>query len=222
MSSFNFAHAVAALIPLVLSLSVHEFAHAWSAQRLGDDTASRAGRMTLNPISHVDPFGTLLLPLALTLMGTGFMFGWAKPVPVDPARFRRDVHMGRGMAWTAAAGPLSNLVLAVVSAVVIGMLARFVPGVLDRGAGVMELLVNLLQVNVALALFNLIPVPPLDGSRIVDGYMPTRFRPAWERVTALAPFLLLAVFFFGGRLISGPFAYVFGLLANLVNFIGAA
>lgn len=218
----NIAHAVASLIPLILSLSVHEYAHAWSARRLGDDTASRAGRMTLNPLAHIDPFGTLMLPLVLMLTGSGFMFGWAKPVPVDPARFRRDVHMGRGMAWTAAAGPLSNLALAVVAAVVIGLLARFVPGTLDRGGGVLELLVNLLRVNIALALFNLIPVPPLDGSRIVDGYVPLRLRPAWERVTALAPFMLLAVFFFGGRLISGPFAYVFSLLANLVNLIGAA
>jgi Zn-dependent protease len=155
-------------------------------------------------------------------MGTGFMFGWAKPVPVNPARFRQGVHMGRGMAWTAAAGPLSNLLLALFGAVVIGMLARFVPGALGRGGGVIELLVNLMQVNIALALFNLIPVPPLDGSRIVDGYVSARLRPAWERVTALAPFLLLAVFFFGGRLISGPFMVVFNLLANLVNFIGAA
>ncbi len=222
MPSFNIAHAVAGLIPLILSLSVHEYAHAWSARRLGDDTASRAGRMTLNPIVHVDPIGTLLLPLALMLMGNGLMFGWAKPVPVDPARFRRGVHMGRGMAWTAAAGPASNLLLAVLAAVTIGLLARAAPGALGRGGGVIELLVNLLQVNIALALFNLIPVPPLDGSRIVDGYVSARLRPAWERVTALAPFLLLAVFFFGGRLISGPFMVVFNLLANLVNVIGAA
>lgn len=222
MPSINIAHAVASLIPLLLSLSVHEFAHGWSARRLGDDTASRAGRLTLNPIAHIDPFGTLLLPLVLMLTGSGFMFGWAKPVPVDPTRFRRDVHMGRGMAWTAAAGPLSNLALSLVAAVVIGLFARYAPGALDRGGGVLELLVNLLRVNVALALFNLIPVPPLDGSRIVDGYVPASLRPAWERVTALAPFLLLGVFFFGGRLIAGPFSYVFGLLADLVNLIGAA
>lgn len=222
MPSFNIAHAVAALIPLILSLSVHEYAHAWSAQKLGDDTASRAGRLTLNPLSHIDPFGTLLLPLILLISGTGFMFGWAKPVPVDPARFRRGVHMGRGMAWTAGAGPLSNLLLAVLAAVTFGLLGRFAPGALESGGGVRELLENVLVVNLALALFNLIPVPPLDGSRIVDGYMPLRFRAGWDRVTALAPFLLLAVFFFGGRLIAGPFSYLFGLLANLVNFISAA
>ncbi|ABC81459.1 peptidase M50 [Anaeromyxobacter dehalogenans 2CP-C] len=222
MPSFNIAHAVAALIPLILSLSVHEYAHAWSAQKLGDDTASRAGRLTLNPLSHIDPFGTLVLPLILLISGTGFMFGWAKPVPVNPARFRRGVHMGRGMAWTAGAGPLSNLLLSLLAAVTFGLLGRYAPATLASGGGVRELLENVLVVNLALALFNLIPVPPLDGSRIVDGYMPLRFRAGWERVTALAPFLLLAVFIFGGRLIAGPFSYLFGLLANLVNFISAA
>jgi Zn-dependent protease len=222
LPSFNIAHAVAALIPLILSLSVHEYAHAWSAQKLGDDTASRAGRLTLNPLSHIDPFGTLVLPLILLISGTGFMFGWAKPVPVNPARFRRGVHMGRGMAWTAGAGPLSNLLLSLLAAVTFGLLGRYAPAALASGGGVRELLENILVVNLALALFNLIPVPPLDGSRIVDGYMPLRFRAGWERVTALAPFLLLAVFIFGGRLIAGPFSYLFGLLANLVNFISAA
>src|SRR5688572_26569558 len=94
------------LIPLVLSLTVHEWAHAMSAYRLGDDTAAREGRLTLNPIVHIDPLGTLLLPLM------GVPFGWAKPVPVVPTRFRRDVNMSTGMMITAAAGPFSNLVLA--------------------------------------------------------------------------------------------------------------
>jgi Zn-dependent protease len=213
---------VAGLIPLLLSLSVHEYSHAWAASRLGDDTAERAGRFTLNPLAHIDPLGTVILPLILAFSGSGFMFGWAKPVPVDPTRFRRDVHMGRGMAWTAAAGPLSNVVLAVFAAVVAGLLIRFAPETLERGNGIRELVASLLGTNVVLALFNLIPVPPLDGSRIVDGYMPFRFRPQWERITALAPFLLLGVFFFGGRLIAGPSNYVMALLLKLAYSIGAA
>jgi Zn-dependent protease len=213
---------VAGLIPLLLSLSVHEYAHAWTASRLGDDTAKRAGRFTLNPIAHIDPLGTVILPLVLAFTGSGFMFGWAKPVPVDPSRFRRDVHMGRGMAWTAAAGPLANVALAVLAAVAAGLLIRYAPEQLQPGSGVRELVGSMLGTNVVLALFNLIPVPPLDGSRIVDGYMPFRFRPAWERITALAPFLLLGVFFFGGRLISGPSSYVMTLLLKLAYSIGAA
>jgi Zn-dependent protease len=219
---FSIPQLVAGLIPLLLSLSVHEFCHAWAANRLGDDTAARAGRFTLNPLAHIDPLGTIILPLVLSLSGSGFMFGWAKPVPVNPARFRRGVQMGRGMAWTAAAGPLSNIALALMTAVVAGLLLRFAPETLHPGSGIRELVGSLLGINVLLALFNLIPVPPLDGSRIVDGYMPYRFRPHWERVTSLAPFLLLGVFFFGGRLIAGPSQYLISLLIYLANGIGAA
>src|SRR5580700_1620810 len=104
------------LIPLILSLTVHEWAHAYSAFRLGDDTAARMGRMTFNPIPHIDPFGTILCPLL------GIPFGWAKPVPVNPTRFRRDVSMRTGMMITAAAGPISNLLLAVLCSVAYGML----------------------------------------------------------------------------------------------------
>jgi Zn-dependent protease len=220
--SLNLPQLLAALIPLLLSLTIHEYSHAWSADRLGDDTARRMGRLTLNPIPHIDLLGTILLPLVLMMTGSGFVFGWAKPVPVNPARFRRGVHMGRGMAWTAAAGPLSNLVLAFVTAVVAGLLLRFAPQVLTAGGGIREFVESILGLNVLLALFNLIPVPPLDGSRIVDGYLPYRFRPAWERVTALAPFLLIGVFFFGGRIIAGPTEYLTSFFFRLANTIGAA
>lgn len=222
MPSFSLPHILAALIPLLLSLTVHEFAHAWSAYRLGDDTASRMGRLTLNPIPHIDLLGTIILPLVLMMSGTGFVFGWAKPVPINPARFRREVHMGRGMAWTAAAGPLANLALALVTAIVAGLLLRFAPQTLRPGSGVLELVESLMGLNVLLALFNLIPVPPLDGSRIVDGYLPFRLRPAWERVTAFAPFLLIGVFFFGGRIIAGPMTYLTSFFYRLANTIGAA
>src|SRR5512143_149477 len=111
LSGANLPLIIVSLIPLILSLAFHEYAHAWTAHRFGDDTAERAGRLTMNPLVHVDPIGTILLPLALSLSGAGFMFGWAKPVPVNPARFRRDVRMGPGMAWTAAAGPLANVAL---------------------------------------------------------------------------------------------------------------
>ncbi len=203
------------LIPLVLSLSVHEFAHAWSAYRLGDDTASRAGRLTLNPLAHIDPIGTLLLPLL------GVPFGWARPVPVDPARFRRGLKMGTGMAITAAAGPISNLLLAVAGAVAWALLFRFWPELMLSGLGIRPLLEVVIFLNVNLALFNLLPVPPLDGSRIADAFVPRSLRPAWERVMAFSPFLLLAVFFFAGRIIAGPSSFVLGLLQRLVTALSA-
>ncbi len=186
------------IILMLLSLSVHEFAHAWSAWRLGDDTASRQGRLTLNPLAHADPFGTFLLPFL------GVPFGWARPVPVNPARFRRGVSMSGGFALTAAAGPIANAVLAVVSGGLFILLARYAPALVEPGAGLRVLLIALVATNVGLALFNLIPVPPLDGSRVVDHFIPQQLRPAWTGFLALAPFLLIAVFFFGGRFISGP------------------
>ncbi len=203
------------LIPLVLSLSVHEFAHGWSASRLGDDTARRAGRLTLNPIAHIDPIGTLLLPLL------GVPFGWARPVPVDPSRFRPGVRMGTGMALTAAAGPVSNLILAVLMTVAFAMCSRYAPQLLVQGSGVGELLRIMIFLNVNLALFNLLPVPPLDGSRIVDGFMPRNLRPGWEAIMRFAPLLLLAVFFFAGRIIAGPSRFVLDLLQRLVLALNA-
>jgi Zn-dependent protease len=213
--NFDPRRAVLYFVPLILSLAVHEFAHAWSAYKLGDDTAARAGRLTLNPFAHADLIGTIILPLLQ------IPFGWAKPVPVDPTRFRRGVKMGTGMAITASAGPISNIVLAVVVTTIFALLVRFAPEFLQRDNGVQELLVTAIFLNVNLALFNLIPIPPLDGSRIVDGLMPYRFRPQWERVMAFAPFLLVAVFIFAGRIIAGPSNFVLGLLSQLAYAIGA-
>jgi Zn-dependent protease len=212
---FDLARGVMTLIPMLLSLTVHEWAHAWSAYRLGDDTASMQGRLTLNPMAHIDPVGTLILPLL------GVPFGWAKPVPVNPTRFRRGVNMSRGMMITAAAGPLSNVALAILSAIVIGLLARFMPEVMTsgKGLGVTSLLINLLVINVTLAIFNLIPIPPLDGSRIVDGLVPHGWRPQWQGIVRLSPLLLLVVMIAGQRLIAGPAGYCVGLLSQLVEVI---
>ncbi len=216
MLNFDPRRTLMLFVPLILSLAVHEFAHAWAAYRLGDDTAARAGRLTLNPFAHADLVGTILLPLL------GIPFGWAKPVPINPLRFRRDVGMGTGMALTAAAGPISNLVLAVLATTAYALLARFAPDLVGRGAGVRQLLQTAIVLNVNLALFNLIPIPPLDGSRIVDGFMPLRLRPQWDQVMAFSPFLLIAVFVFAGRIIGGPSDFVVGLLSQLFNSIRAA
>jgi Zn-dependent protease len=210
LQNFDLGQRLMILIPLLLSLTVHEWAHAWSAFRLGDDTAQMQGRLTLNPIAHIDPIGTLLLPLL------GIPFGWAKPVPVVPTRFRRDVNMNRGMMATAAAGPLSNVVLAVLCAVAFGLVARLSPDALTVRFGVAPLLMMMIQINVTLAIFNLIPVPPLDGSRVVDGLVPTGWRPHWESIVRLSPLLLVAVIFFSGRIIAGPARFVMDLLGRVI------
>lgn len=175
------------LIPLWLSLSVHECAHAWAAKWLGDDTAERMGRLTLNPLAHIDPIGTILLPLL------GVPFGWAKPVPVQPHRFRQDVNMRTGMMITAIAGPISNLCLAAICIVPFVLLRHFRPDVFQQGHPGPELLGQMVGLNVILAVFNMLPIPPLDGSRVADAFMPNMFRRAWEDFCQLGPFALMAV-----------------------------
>lgn len=212
MPQIDFVKNVMFLVPMLLSLTVHEWAHAFSAFKLGDDTASREGRLTLNPLVHIDPVGTLLLPLL------GVPFGWAKPVPVNPARFNRNVSMGTGMAITAAAGPVSNLVLSVLCAVGLGVLVR-AEGRAASESAFFLLLVYGLQLNVALFLFNLLPIYPLDGSRIVERFIPYSFRDQWETVKRFSPLLMLALFVWGGRVISGPQQAVTGMLFDLVSSI---
>jgi Zn-dependent protease len=213
MSETWLLEGIAKLIPLVLSLTVHEWAHAYSARRLGDDTAERQGRLTLNPISHIDPIGTLLLPFL------GVPFGWAKPVPFDPTRFRRDVDMRTGTAIVAVAGPLSNLVLAVFCIVVYGLMLRFSV----ENDALEVLLRNGFFLNIVLALFNMLPIPPLDGSRLAEWLMPRALRPQWERFAQLGPVMLLALILLpsvaGFSLFSWPIELVWRGVA--VPFLGA-
>ncbi len=175
-------------IPVLLSLTVHEWAHAWTAWKLGDDTAKHLGRLSLNPLVHMDPIGTFLLPLM------GVPFGWAKPVPVNPLRFNPGVTIRGGMMLVAVAGPISNVCIALVSWLLLFVIVRTVP-VADHAelASVMQFLVILVAINIGLATFNMIPIPPLDGSKIVDGLLPDAARPAWNRFCQLGPVLLIAL-----------------------------
>jgi Zn-dependent protease len=146
----------------------------------------------------------------------GIPFGRAKPVPINPLRFDRKYSMRTGMMVSAAAGPVSNVLMAVAATVVYGVLFRFAPETVARGSSMAHLLVILIEINVVLALFNMLPVFPLDGSRVADGLMPERFRPLWDSLNRFAPFLLIAVFFYGGSLISGPRNFLIGLLSRLL------
>ena len=206
-------------IVLVLSLTVHEFFHAWTAWRLGDDTAARMGRLTLNPIPHVDLVGTILLPLM------NAPIGWAKPVPVNPANFRRSIRMSTGDILVSVAGPLSNLGLALLSGIVLGALFRFLPGAVANGAAGGALLQRLIQVNVGLALFNLLPLPPLDGSHVVASLIPSRWRDAWDQFARIGPILLLALVVFGGgvlgRILGPPVAFVIDIFYAIAGRLAA-
>ncbi len=163
--------AAALIVPLIFAIVFHEVAHGMMARRLGDPTAQEQGRLSLNPLRHVDPVGTVLVPGALKLMGLP-VFGWAKPVPVNFARLR---HPRSGMMLVAAAGPGSNLIMAALSALLLGLVIRPYAG-LQQPSGMMGFvilnLLNFIQLNVFLALFNLLPIPPFDGSHILEGMLP--------------------------------------------------
>lgn len=157
------------IIPLLFSMVVHEVAHGWAAYKLGDSTAKDAGRLTLNPIAHLDPMMSVAVPL-LSYFLAGVFFGGAKPVPVNPYRFHPHIEMRRGMMIVAAAGPVSNLVLAMASAFLYVAVYRFFPN---------EILLTFFEIslmfNIMLCFFNLVPIPPLDGSRILMGFLPREY-----------------------------------------------
>ena len=154
------------VIPVILAITLHEAAHAFVARFLGDDTASRLGRVSLNPLKHVDPVGTILLPGILLLARSPFLFGYAKPVPVNFSALRNP---RRDMVWVAAAGPAMNIALATVAALAFHLVG-FLP--MNSAHWVAENLQNALIINVILAIFNLFPLPPLDGGRIAVGLLP--------------------------------------------------
>jgi Zn-dependent protease len=154
------------VIPVILAITLHEAAHGFIAHRLGDDTAWRLGRVSFNPMKHIDPFGTILLPAFLLLMHSPFLFGYAKPVPVN---FRALRNPRRDMVWVAAAGPATNILLAMTAAFMIH-LSGLLPG--TAGLWFLQNLENAIVINVILAIFNMIPLPPLDGGRVAVGLLP--------------------------------------------------
>jgi Zn-dependent protease len=198
-----------AMIPgLVIAIVFHEVAHGWTALVLGDPTAKERNRLSLNPIRHVDPFGTLILPGLLILSGLP-AFGWAKPVPVIKQRLRNPRF---GMMAVAVAGPATNLVLATLGAIALGLLARTVgaePGELAGFA--IAALYLFVAINVFLALFNLLPIPPFDGSHIVEGLLPPRAARVYEKLRPIGFPLMFLVLLVIPWLLPG-----LGLIENVV------
>ena len=191
----SFYHAIQTIcvyaIPLIFAITLHESAHGWAAGRLGDPTATMLGRVTINPIPHIDPIGTIAVMSALT-GGGGLLFGWAKPVPINPRYFRNPL---KAMTITAAAGPLSNLLQMIFWALLLKALAavgfydKFVISVCAAG----------ISVNLMLMAFNLIPIPPLDGGRIVRGLLPRQAGMAFDKIEPYG-FMILLVLMVGGGL----------------------
>jgi Zn-dependent protease len=155
------------IIPVIIAVTFHEAAHGYVAKQFGDRTAWMLGRVTFNPVKHIDPFGTVVLPMMMLLFG-GVLFGYAKPVPVD---FRNLNHPKRDMIWVALAGPMTNILLAIVSALLLH-LVPYLP--IQALEWTKRNLVNSIEINVILAVFNMLPIPPLDGGRVVTGLLPKR------------------------------------------------
>jgi Zn-dependent protease len=177
------------LLPVLLAITLHEAAHALVAHRLGDDTAYRLGRVTLNPLKHIDPFGTILLPALLLVLRSPFLFGYAKPVPVNFGALGKP---RRDMVLVAVAGPVTNLMLATAAALSIHLLP-YVP--FGAAAWVAQNLKNAIIINVVLAVFNMLPLPPLDGGRVAVGLLPNFLAVPLVRLESYGMMILIALIF---------------------------
>ena len=215
-------------LPVLLAITLHEASHAFVAWRLGDNTAYLLGRVTFNPLKHIDPFGTVILPGLLLLSGSGFLFGYAKPVPVN---FRRLKNFRRDSALVALAGPTSNMVLAFISAILIHA-AVLTPDWLAEWS--VQSLLNSMRLNVMLALFNMLPLLPLDGGRVLAGILPPSLARPFFRTERYGMMILIGLIFLlpmigqqvGMNLnilgwILGPASdYLLHLVANLTGLTG--
>jgi Zn-dependent protease len=179
-------------LPVIFAITLHEAAHGYAARHFGDPTAWQLGRITLNPLKHVDPVGTILIPALLYFSKAGFLFGWAKPVPVDFSRLRKPKH---DMLWVAAAGPGANLAMAFGWALMLKLAVSMSPNPYSLPLG--EMARAGIQVNGVLMLLNLLPIPPLDGGRIAVSLLPAGLSWRFAQLERYGMFILLALLFFG-------------------------
>lgn len=202
-------------IPVIFAITLHEVAHGWAASKLGDQTALMLGRLSLNPIKHIDPIGTIVVPIALLVMG-GFVFGWAKAVPVDTRNFKKPAI---DMAKVAVAGPLANLIMAIFWAIVAK--TGTVLEATSPGMGMYLIYTGFagISINLILLVLNLLPIPPLDGSRVLSAFLPKKLAWQYNQIAPYGFFILIGLMIFGilGPLLMGPYAV---FRDAIIGFVG--
>jgi Zn-dependent protease len=188
MNQIIYRLAVSAPV-FLLAITLHEYAHGRVALMFGDNTAESEGRLTLNPTSHIDPFGTIILPLILLVVGGG-IFGYAKPVPVNPTRYK---NIKWGIFWVSFAGPLANIILAIISAFALSAIIIHVPETVEMKRAIIDIARASVLINVILAVFNLIPWPPLDGSRMLSTFLDYNTKIKYEQLERFTIFFFVAL-----------------------------
>lgn len=192
------------IVVLIFSAIIHEYMHGWMADRLGDTTAKDAGRLTLNPIPHIDPFGSILVPALLIFSGVGFVFGWAKPVPFNPYNLRDQKY---GAAKVAVAGPLGNL----ITALFFGMILRFLPITSPLAVALLQVVI---YINLLLMIFNLVPIPPLDGSKVLQPFLPYSWQEKFYALERYGMILVVLFIIVGFSLITPVIDFLFNLIVG--------
>lgn len=204
-------------VPFLLAVVGHEFGHGLVANYWGDSTAKDSGRLTLNPVPHIDPIGTLLFPILNMLSGINLLFGWARPVPIDPLRFRK---YRPGLFWVAVAGPISNFVMAFGCALLLCCMIRFAPPDFFFFKELSTMFEVGVFLNFGLGIFNLIPLPPLDGSKIVEAFISYNQMQQYEKLGQYSFFILLALFFTGAiSFLNGPIFFLSNITLKVAAMV---
>ncbi|NDF14729.1 site-2 protease family protein [bacterium] len=207
-------------VPFLFAIVGHEYGHGLMAHLWGDDSAKENGRLTLNPTPHLDPIGTLLLPLISMLTGSSLFFGWARPVPINPNRFRK---YRPGLFWVSFAGPLANAMMALLCALLFCLMVRFVPQDFIFGKEFKTMLIGGIQINFGLGMFNLLPIPPLDGSKIIESGLSYNAARKFEQLQQYSFFILIFLIATNAlSFLSGPILWLSMVTLNLAAALTGA
>ena len=196
------------LVPFIMAVVFHEYAHGFVANLWGDRTARDSGRLTLNPIPHMDPIGTILFPVINMVTGIPLLIGWARPVPINPARFRK---YRQGLFFVSLAGPAMNVLLAFLAAIVVCGIVKWMPSDFYLFDPLVEMCRVAIQLNYALAFFNLVPLPPLDGSKVVESFLSYEATKKYEKLSQYSFFIFMALLVTGAWtfLLGGPIQFAY-------------